>query len=51
MIDWGRARTIRLSDADQQARFPGDLGFEFGPEATEKEIFWGQKTPKGRLAA
>ena len=48
MIDWGRPRVIRLSDADQQARFAGDKGFEFGPEATEKEIFWGQATPKGR---
>ena len=51
LIDWDRARVRRYTDADLRDRFPGDKGLEFVSEATEKEIFWGVKTPKDRLAA
>ena len=51
LIDLHRARVRRYTAANQNERFPGDKGLEFVTEATEKEIFWGQPTPKNRLAA
>ena len=41
LIDWNRPRIRRYTDADQQERFPGDLGFQFMSDASEKEINWG----------
>lgn len=41
LADWQRPRTRRYTDRDQQAEYPGDLGFEFVPATTEKEITWG----------
>lgn len=38
---WERPRIRRYSNADQQAAYPGDLGFEFIEQAAEKEIVWG----------
>ncbi|WKE64330.1 hypothetical protein PVT67_11630 [Gallaecimonas kandeliae] len=39
--DWKRPRNARYTDADQQARHPGDRFFEFVGQMAEKEIFWG----------
>ncbi len=41
LIDWNRPRIRRYTDADQQERFPGDKGFQFMSDASEKEINWG----------
>lgn len=41
-IDQDRARIRRYTDADQQAEYPGDLGFEFVNQAASKEIVWGR---------
>ncbi|CAN5264128.1 hypothetical protein BH10PLA2_BH10PLA2_00720 [soil metagenome] len=43
ILDKPKAR--RYNNADQQARFPGDLGLEFVEQSTEKSIYWGQKAP------
>lgn len=39
--DWDRPRIGRWNNADQQARYPGDKGFEFAEETNNKEIQWG----------
>ncbi len=39
--DWGRVRNSRYTDADQQARFPGDRFCEYAPQMVEKAINWG----------
>lgn len=41
LIDWARPRVRRYTDGDQQERFPGDLGFQFTSDASDKEIVWG----------
>ncbi len=41
LIDWSRPRIRRYTNADQNERFPGDKGFEFISDTTEKEIVWG----------
>lgn len=41
MADWERPRIRRYTDADQQAEYPGDKGFEFVNQMQEKEIPWG----------
>lgn len=41
LADWERPRIRRYTDADQQAEYPGDLGFEFVSQMQEKEIMWG----------
>ena len=39
---WGRAKLRRYSDADQQARYPGDLGLQYIAElASGRETKWG----------
>ena len=43
--DLDRPRTRRLTDAEQQKRFPGDKGLEFTPTMQDKEITLG--APKG----
>lgn len=40
--DWKRPRVSRYNNGSQQARFEGDLGFEFVEQTTEKAIFWGR---------
>lgn len=42
MADWDRPRVRRYTDADQQARFPGDRGIEYASDTTEKILDWGQ---------
>ena len=48
LIDWGRPRIRRYTDADQNERFSGDLGFQFTSDATEKEIVWGSTITGGQ---
>lgn len=48
LIDWGRARIRRYTDADQQERFPGDKGFQFVSDTTEKQIVWGGAVAGGQ---
>lgn len=40
LADWNRPRIERYTDQDQQARHPGDRGFEFVPSLANKEIIW-----------
>lgn len=39
---WDKARMRRYNNADQQARVPGDLGFEYVEELVDRTIPWGQ---------
>lgn len=41
LIDWERPRVRRYNNADQQAEFPGDRGFEFAEQMVEKRLLWG----------
>ena len=43
LADWSRARIEKNTNAEQQARFPGDKGFEFAGQVADKKIIW----PKG----
>lgn len=43
LADWSRPRVERNMNADQQARYPGDKGFEFVGQIADKKIIW----PKG----
>lgn len=40
--DLERVRTRRYTDADQQARYPGDRGLEYVPALQDKKIVWGR---------
>lgn len=40
--DWDRARVSRLTNEEQQSRYPGDRGLEFVAQTVEKELVWGQ---------
>lgn len=42
LVDWERARVRRYNNEDQQAEYPGDLGFEFVPQMVEKTLLWGR---------
>lgn len=42
LIDWDRPRVRRYNNADQQAEYPGDLGFEFVEQMVNKTLFWGR---------
>jgi len=42
LVDWERPRVRRYNNEDQQAEFPGDLGFEFVPQMVEKSLLWGR---------
>jgi hypothetical protein len=51
---WDLQRTIYYSDAEQQARFPGDLGLEYQAQLQDKNDQWGggpvgtpKRTPPG----
>ncbi|WP_115720201.1 hypothetical protein [Gallaecimonas mangrovi] len=39
--DWKRAKNGRYTDADQQAKYPGDKFFEYVAQMAEKPIYWG----------
>jgi len=41
---WDRPLVRRLTDTDQQARFPGDKGLQFIDQAAQKTINWGRKS-------
>jgi hypothetical protein len=41
LIDGERAVVRRYTDADQQAEYPGDKGFEYVPSLQTAEIRWG----------
>lgn len=38
---WDRPQVRRYNNADQQSRYPGDLGLGFVEQSTEKQIAWG----------
>lgn len=40
LADWGRPRIERYTNADQQAKYPGDKALEFVSQVAEKEIIW-----------
>lgn len=40
LADWSRPRVERNMNADQQARYPGDKGFEFVGQIADKKIIW-----------
>ena len=42
LIDFFRPRIARYTDAEQQLRFPGDLGLQYVNSLQEKEIVWGR---------
>jgi hypothetical protein len=42
LIDWDRPRIRRYNNSDQQAEYPGDLGFEFAEQMVNKTLFWGK---------
>ena len=42
LVDWDRPRSRRYNDADQQAEYPGDLGFQFVEQMINKTLFWGK---------
>ncbi len=44
--DWKNARNARYTNADQQARHPGDKFFEYVSQMAEKEIHWGMPTSR-----
>lgn len=40
LADWSRPRIERNMNADQQALYPGDKGFEFVAQIADKRIIW-----------
>jgi len=48
LIDWGRPRIRRYTDADQNELYPNDDGFQFVSDTTQKEIVWGGTTAGGQ---
>ena len=40
--DWDRPAVFRYTNEIQQARFPGDKGFEYVAQMVEKELLWGR---------
>lgn len=41
LTDWERAPVSRYTSEEQQRLYPGDLGLEFVPQMSEKQIRWG----------
>jgi hypothetical protein len=39
--NWNRAKTRRITDAEQQRRFPGDTAYKRLPGLEDKKILWG----------
>lgn len=46
-IELTRAAPIRLSDADQQRLFPGDLGCQYAAVTAQKTVIWPSKAAQG----
>lgn len=44
LADWSRPRLRRYTDADQQAEYPGDKGFEYVAQMVDQEIVWPDRT-------
>jgi len=42
LADWERERKLLYSDSDQQRLFPGDNGFNFVPQLSQRQIIWPQ---------
>lgn len=42
LIDFFRPRVARYTDAEQQLRFPGDLGLQYVNSLQEKNVVWGR---------
>ncbi|WP_061960238.1 hypothetical protein [Cupriavidus pauculus] len=42
MVSWDRPKSRRYNNEDQQARWPGDRGFEFVAQMVEKNLVWGR---------
>ncbi|MBI1207256.1 MAG: hypothetical protein GC191_08200 [Azospirillum sp.] len=42
LADLARARVRRYTDADQQAEYPGDLGFAYVASMQDLQILWGR---------
>ncbi len=42
LVDFFRARTARFNNADQQQRYPADLGLQYVDQMVEKTIVWGR---------
>ena len=40
MADWERIRALKYTDADQQSLYPGDKGFEYVPQMSQKKLIW-----------
>lgn len=40
LSDWSRPKVERNVNADHQARYPGDKGFEFVSQVADKDIVW-----------
>ena len=51
LADWDRPRVRRYNNADQQAEYAGDRGFEFVEALVEKQILWGVGTMPAAAAA
>lgn len=43
LADWARPRVERNINADHQADYPGDLGFEFVAQVADADIIWPKK--------
>lgn len=43
LADLERPRIRRYTDSDQQAEYPGDLGFQYVASLVEKETTWGSR--------
>lgn len=46
-IELTRAAPVRWSDADQQRRFPGDLGCQYAAATSEKTVIWPSREAQG----
>lgn len=42
MVAWDRPKVRRYNNEDQQARHPGDRGFEYVSQMVEKNLLWGR---------
>lgn len=40
LSDWERIKIERYTDQDQQARYPGDLGFSYVAQLSSKNLVW-----------
>lgn len=46
LADLDRPRVCRLTDEDQQARFPGDEGLSCVTACQEQEVYWGRESAR-----